>query len=389
MQRGKGVLVVSREQGLDRHYGLGRSVGRICEELNQLGVNTVPLSLEETTPYHRRWSSRLSFLSRWFGAAAQLVVQSFIQGAAAADQQLQHQYSAVWLQDPLMVAGYRLGLLRRGRRLLPGKLVVSQHGLGSFTWAVLQDGITLEQKHYVRLLRWERYQLSLVDSVVYPSQAALNLALRDFNLATRPSNWHSILHGMDSHAAPNRASARAHLGLDPNTLYVVALGRLASVKRYPLLVEAVRTLQSEGMQVQLRIAGAGDIERFAEENAIDAMEYPVQLGHTEDSALLLSACDIYVSCCDKESFGLANQEAIAAGAACILPAAGAAPEVAASGAWLINMDQASLTAALRELCQHPELRASWRQRAQAIATTKQGWRAVANDYADLLEHKRT
>jgi len=379
------ILVVTREHGLDRLYGLGRSIGRICEELKTAGYAVDYLSLDETRGFHRRWQRFIQPFLFYFGGARGLVGQTLTQGAAACRVALQAKPDLIWLQDPLMVAGFRLCLLAHGRLRSPSPIILTQHGLGSYTWAVFQDGIELSNRHYRRLLDWEGRQLSWAKQIVFPSKAARDAATRDFNLTQPPPAWTVIEHGVDIPKVMDRDGARQALNIDSNQIMVLAMGRLAPVKNYRVLVDAVATLQREGLNLQLVIAGAGDIPHFYQQMDLARLSPQPILGHRSDTADLLAACDVYVSCCEKESFGLANIEALAAGVPSIFASSGASQEIGGTGAWLIPMQHSHLTQALRILCTEPTIRDFWHSLALKNATEKASWHSVSLEYDTLFK----
>jgi len=379
------LLVVTREHGLDRLYGLGRSIGRVCEELRSVGYAIHYLSLDETQGFHHRWDRLIRPFLSYFGSAKGLVSQTLTQGAAACRVALKEKPDLIWLQDPLMAAGFRLCLLAHGRLKSPAPIIVTQHGLGSYSWAVLQDGIELNNRHYRRLLDWEGRQLNWAKQIVFPSKAARDAATRDFNLTQPPPDWTVIEHGLETPPAIDRDSARQALNIDSGQIMVLAMGRLAPVKNYRVLIDAVATLQGEGLNLQLVIAGAGDIPQFYEEMELARLSPQPILGHRSDTADLLVACDVYVSSCEKESFGLANIEALAAGAPSIFASSGASQEIGGTGAWLIPMQHSHLVRALRILCTQPSMRDFWHTLALENASQRASWHSVSLVYDALFK----
>jgi glycosyltransferase involved in cell wall biosynthesis len=114
--------------------------------------------------------------------------------------------------------------------------------------------------------------------------------------------------GFDPHL---RAAARARFGIAPDVPVIGAVGRLEPGKRFDRLIRSLGTMPA----ATLLLVGDGSarpaLERLAAiEGVTDRVVFAGTVGHTRD---VLSAMDVYASPSDREEFGLAVLEALAAG----------------------------------------------------------------------------
>lgn len=382
------IVIISREGAADRRYGLGRAVGRIAEGLRQRGHEVWYRTRADWGDRERRqceWlQRRLPLPHALRGPFAERLVQGWHATRFALQQRATH----VWLQDPWLVPGMQWRLRAGGHLRSPFRWGVSEHGLGSFAWAVKQDGIALTQRHYNRLLRHERRWLRRADWVWSPTQAALDALLRDLALSDTPANWSAPGYGAPEldEAALRRAVGEPadRIGPAAGPPLVLCVGRLAPVKAHDRVVEALLILQQEhGLDTRLWIAGDGRAEDLPSEAGLLAHAPRIEpVDRIEDA---LGAADLYASACAVESFGMANREAVAAGLPCVVARGGANDEVLDGGAWLVPSDPASLADALRVLLTDEAAAAFWRRQSRRAAAGWRDWDAVIDDHERLLE----
>lgn len=379
------LLIVTRENHADRRYGLGKSIGRIAEGLAERGHQVVYRSQPDYAAGHAAWRPRLAPLLGWLGTAAPAVNERLVQGALAAREALAMSATHVWVQDPWLVAGLRLGLWhqRRGRR--PFRLIVSQHGLGSFARAAQLDGLALEQRQLNWLLKLERRVMAGAERVLLPSDAAARALVRDMGWHSLPAHCRALGYGRPELVMPERDAARQRLGLCLNTPLVLAVGRVSPAKRYACAIEAmVRLEQTHGLAAQLLIAGDGDSEALCREAGAERLRHAPRIEAFDDIAPCLAAADAYLSTCPVESFGLANREAVAAGLPCVVASGGASNEVLGNGAWLMPATPSTLADALNTLLTEPPTARFWRQQALASAAQWPTWNTLIDDYERTL-----
>ena len=350
------ILHVTRELASDRRFGMGRSLDPVVAALQQAGHELRYLTQADLSPrareHQRRWTERLLPIARWlFGAAGEAFVLVWIErlnmGRLAAKVAAGSQADAVHLHDPWMAWGFRL--CRRLHRAGRCRWGLTEHGFGSYSQAILEEGIPYTRA-LLRLNRWlESSVLRAADWVVCPTRSARAQLARDMALPEPPAHWHAVPHARPELALPSRADARRQLGWAEGEWHILAMGRLNPVKRFDLCVRAC--LQT-GRALQLTILGEGDAAplRALLASAPDA-PLTLDVRCVTDVAPYLAAADVYVCSTRNESFGLANLEAVAAGLPSICTAAGAVPEVIGACAWLIPAGDEQVAGAMAQaLC---------------------------------------
>jgi glycosyltransferase involved in cell wall biosynthesis len=145
--------------------------------------------------------------------------------------------------------------------------------------------------------------------------------------------------------APRRArdAVRAELTGTERPI-VLAVGRLAPQKAYPVLLEAVEKLTSRDPVPMVVIAGEGPL-RDELQARIDADYLPVRLlGHRDDTPDLFAAADVVVLPSRWEARSLVAQEALRAGVPLVATAVGGIPELVGDAAALVPYGDADALA---------------------------------------------
>lgn len=194
-------------------------------------------------------------------------------------------------------------------------------------------------------------------------------------------------------AAATRASLAEEFDFDPGALIVLAVGRVAKQKNYPMLVRALVRLGGENHQGEIvaLIAGAADEEVLADvraqyddaaaASAIPALHF---LGPRDDIAELAAAADIYALTSVWEARALVLQEALMTGKAIVATATGGSAELVGDAGILIDHDDdAAFAAAVAELAIDPARRAELGARARARGAELPDEREVAEELAGL------
>ena len=212
-------------------------------------------------------------------------------------------------------------------------------------------------------------------------------------------------------AAATRANLAEEFDFDPGALIVLAVGRVAKQKNYPMLVRALARLgegnrqaqgnrqnegnrQTEGNQpseIVALIAGAADDEVLAEvraqyddaaaASAIPALHF---LGPRDDIAELAAAADIYALTSVWEARALVLQEALISGKAIVATATGGSAELVGDAGILIDHDDdAAFAEAVAELAVDHARRAELGTRARARGAELPDEREVAEELAGL------
>jgi glycosyltransferase involved in cell wall biosynthesis len=170
--------------------------------------------------------------------------------------------------------------------------------------------------------------------------------------------------GVEAVVIPNGVRIPEEVGPPAEPAEVLYVGRLAPEKNVDTLAEAVGDLN-------LVVAGDGPLrDRF-----------PHGLGavpHAEVERLLERA-SVVVAPCEREGFGLAAAEAMAAGRPVVAAAGGALLELVSEGETGLLVpprDAVALRAAVERLLADPELRERLGRAARARAQERFGWDAV-------------
>lgn len=194
-------------------------------------------------------------------------------------------------------------------------------------------------------------------------------------------------------AAATRAALAEEFDFDPGALIVLAVGRVAEQKNYPMLVRALARLGEENRQGEIvaLIAGAADEEvlagvraqydAVAAASAVPALHF---LGPRDDIAELAAAADIYALTSVWEARALVLQEALISGKAIVATATGGSAELVGDAGILIDHDDdAAFAAAVAELAVDPARRAELGARARARGAELPDEREVAEELAGL------
>ncbi|MGC8731196.1 MAG: glycosyltransferase family 4 protein [Halothiobacillaceae bacterium] len=378
------LLLVTRELCADRKYGLGQAVGQIAAGLRSKGHEVHYLSQAECAASHDRYAPHVRRVLCPFGGLAAPWAERLVQGGCGARMAATLGVTHVWFHDPWLAFGFFLyQRLHAGWRRPSFKIVISQHGLGSFAWAVMQDGVRMSQRLFRFLLGLERRILLAADCVHFPSYAALSAALRDFQFVCAPKHFVVLGYGRPKLSIPPKEEARVSLGLPVQGPVILSMGRLAPVKRFDVIGRAIEHLEREyGLAAQWVLAGDGDVRHLRLAELTLSLE--PRISPAEDVDLWLAAADAYVSACAVESYGLANREAVAAGLPAIAACGGASCEVLGRGAWLVPAECNTLASALHAVLTQPKVASFWRQQAVAESASWPDWDALIRDYEQLL-----
>ncbi|MGW1996999.1 glycosyltransferase family 4 protein [Embleya sp. NPDC001921] len=170
-------------------------------------------------------------------------------------------------------------------------------------------------------------------------------------------------------AERDRAAVRAEFAAGDRPL-LVAVGRLAPQKDYPVLLDAARRWLDDEPTPLLVVAGDGPL-RESLQDRIDAESLPVRLlGHRADVADLLGAADLAVLPSRWEARALVAQEALRTGVALVATRVGGIPELVGDAAVLVPAGESDeLAAAVRDLLADPTRRAELVEAGRAQAAT--------------------
>jgi glycosyltransferase involved in cell wall biosynthesis len=387
------VLMVTRETGEDRRYGLGRSLLPLFEPMGALGAQVRYFCQDDMPPEAAgERARRLQRLSTWPGFRerphrlnlAQAWLERLEVGYAAGRIGAREGYTHVHAHDPWLACGVAAALrFERARHVRWG---FTQHGFGSYSHATHEDGLEQGPAAQAWMRRIERAISARASWVICPTAAALAQCARDLGLSRVPPHWHHVPHarpGLVTASADRRQAARAALGYASTDIVVLAVGRLVPLKCFDRIVRACA--EQDHPAVRLQLLGAGDASGLRALAAQLGFDGRLRIEATQDVSTYYHAADIYMSASSTESFGMANLEALCAGVPAVCSAVGGVAEVVADGGWLVPGETPALTRALAALVGDAQLRDMWSQRGLARAAQWPGADEIAQRYVAIYQ----
>jgi glycosyltransferase involved in cell wall biosynthesis len=390
------ILMVTRETRSDQRYGLGRSLAPLVEELRRRGIDVDYLCQADLGQRALLWQIRighfLASLTRSsktatdFPALLYGIFERFNMGRLAAKLAIKQDYTHVHCHDPLIAAGLRFFLrFNFGSHVAWG---VTEHGYGCYAQAIHEDGARLGRYTMRWMRNWEAKILLSASWVIAPTHSGIAQIARDLGISAVPSNWYQVAHARPKLNHYGKEEARNRLGWSSNTIYLLAIGRIAPVKQFPLLIQTCARLKIK-KDFQLVILGEGnhdDLQKLAQQ-----LSFPRKIifAITEDIGLYLCAADLYISASASESFGMANLEALTAGTAAICTAVGGVPEVVGDGAFLAEPDLDSLSEAIQRMLNDKALCEEIAQKGQLRAQTWPDIIHIADIYEEIYRKVAT
>jgi glycosyltransferase involved in cell wall biosynthesis len=207
----------------------------------------------------------------------------------------------------------------------------------------------------------------------------------------KQGKFHVIFPGLQDLDVIPKAQAQKELELDPQKLYVVFAGRLAQIKRPDRLVEIAAELKKDYPNVQMLVAGAGELFD-ATKNAAESKGLPITFyGWRNDIARILNASDIAILCSDNEGIPLTLIQAAQAGLPIVSTDVGSVSDIVKhqEGGLLVGCSSKDLANGLKVLIKDADLRARYGAAGKARATqffsSKSMVQAHENLYRDLLK----
>lgn len=173
-----------------------------------------------------------------------------------------------------------------------------------------------------------------------------------------------------------RLAQMANVGCEAKLLLYV--GRLATEKNLPLLVETLKRLPSE---YTLIAAGDGALKPWLETKGVRL------LGHVtrDDVPRLYSGADAFLHANPREPFGIAPLEAMAAGVPLVAPNRGGVLSYASnSNAWLADPEPESFAEAIRQIFEDESAARAKLAAARATAI-EHDWPKIAGRYFKLYD----
>lgn len=203
--------------------------------------------------------------------------------------------------------------------------------------------------------------------------------------------------GVDTHdLSPKYRSSVARndliqrIDVNPNSVLLLYVGRLAVEKNLGLLIETLERLQAQGgSDWRLIVIGDGaERGRFLAEAQRHVPDQVRWLGHVRDRselALIYANCDVFLHPNPREPFGIAPLEAMASGLPVVVPDSGGVRTYAdSSNCWIASPDANSFAKAVCDIMsnQHGRIEKTGR----ALETAREfSWDRSAGSYLDLYE----
>ena len=220
---------------------------------------------------------------------------------------------------------------------------------------------------------------------------------RAIRLGADPARASVVPYGVDAATfapgAEARARGRALLGVAPGVPLVFAVGRFVRKKGFEYLIDAVPALQARHPDLQVVIAGGGDLDAALKSRAwaagvSDHVRFPGILAHASVGTALAAADVVVVPSVRDDAGnvdGLPNvvMEALASATPLVATAAGGIGAVVTdgdNGLLVAERDAAGLAAAIDRLLGDAGLAARLGARARRRVQAEHGWDRAARQF---------
>jgi glycosyltransferase involved in cell wall biosynthesis len=202
-----------------------------------------------------------------------------------------------------------------------------------------------------------------------------------------------IPYGVDTQEfSPNLRSAdgRCKLGLGPDDVGLLAVQRLAPIKRVDVLLDVLASIAEHRQNVKLIVAGKGSeeaslVQQAAERGLDDNVRF---LGYVASADLpsVFACSDIYVSHSMFETFGIVFAQAMAAGLPVVAASTSCVPDVltSANGHLVRPFDVGGFRDAVEHLADNPAARSEIGRQNRRQAVERLDWDTIAGAYEDVL-----
>jgi glycosyltransferase involved in cell wall biosynthesis len=174
----------------------------------------------------------------------------------------------------------------------------------------------------------------------------------------KDSKFEVIYPGLQNLNLYPKLVARKTLGLDPEKIYLVYVGRLTQIKRPDRLIDLGRSLKLDCPESRIIIAGAGELlAELTVQSESESLPI-IFLGWRNDIDMILSASDIAVLCSDNEGIPLTLIQASQAGLPIVSTNVGSVSDIVLNGVTgiLTEVSANGLIQGVSELLDNPDLR---------------------------------
>lgn len=194
-------------------------------------------------------------------------------------------------------------------------------------------------------------------------------------------------------AVDRRDSIRSTLGVGPDDLVVLAVGRQDVQKAYPQLLAQFDRVVDAHPEARLWVAGRSGSDSSATARSLASMEHADRvslLGHRDDVPALLAGCDVVVCASWREGAAGALIEAMAAGRPVVTARVTGLEGVVTDGVDGVVVDRSDLSAGLIQVLDDPELRrtlaAAGRRSFERRFTVEAATRQLLDVYGTVVAH---
>ncbi len=188
---------------------------------------------------------------------------------------------------------------------------------------------------------------------------------------------------------PPKEVARERLGIEGNI--VLSVGSLVRAKGFDLIPEVAKIVNSK-LRASFLIVGGGPeeevIRRRAREEGVEDRVILVGKRSYEETAIYYRAADLLLHPARYEGYGLTALESLAAGTPVVATDTGGMRDVVIDGVdgFLLDRDASMIAERVIHLLQDDNLREEMGRKGRERAL-KRSWRAVTQEYIDLMRKK--
>jgi glycosyltransferase involved in cell wall biosynthesis len=239
-------------------------------------------------------------------------------------------------------------------------------------------------------LELERALARVSDRLLGVSQATVDDLVR---LGVAPRERFRVMPlGLDLEALAEtgeepRGSSRSALGIGPDEIVLIFVGRVVPIKRLDVLLRALARAREADPRIRLALVGDGEqrpaLERQAVELGIAADV--LFLGYRRELGPLFAAADVAVLSSDNEGTPVSLIEAAAAGLPAVATDAGGVREVVGEETGIVveRGNATALAEGIARMAADPELRASRGRAARERALSRYGAERLLADVDSL------
>jgi len=228
-----------------------------------------------------------------------------------------------------------------------------------------------------RALAYPTTRLVAVGTRVRDELVAAGIGHRDQYTVVAP--------GVQLRPLPDRAAARAELGLGRDEVVATFVGRLAPVKRPDRFVDVAHELRDALPDARFLLVGDGELRDDVQQRAQPLGDRVVMTGWRADVETIYAATDVMVLTSDNEGMPVTLIEAASAGVPAVTTNVGSSGEVVVDGVsgLVTEPDAAALARAVHELMIDPLRRQRLGDAAEARARDCFSAARLAADHAAL------